>query len=67
MEIGKYIKELREEKGLSMQELAEKSGFKTRQSIGQIESGAKSPTLTTLQRIAEGLGMKINPEIFTNK
>ena len=59
MEIGKKIKLIREQKGLSMQELADLSGFKSRQSIEQIERSVSSPTITTLTRAAKGLGVKL--------
>lgn len=49
----------REERRLSQRELAERTGI-TQADISRMESGEANPTLDTLKRIAEGLGMSLN-------
>lgn len=49
------IKTLRKSQGLSQKQLGEKVGLE-RHSIGMIERGLASPSLPTLNRIAEALG-----------
>ncbi len=56
MNIGRTIKELRKEKGLSQQELAEAAGL-TQTSLSQIESGAKRPNPGTMKKICEYFGI----------
>ncbi len=58
-EIGKNIKKLREEKGLTQEELA----FfidSARNYVGCIERGEKHPSIKTLYKIAIALDTKIN-------
>ena len=52
------MKELREEKGISRQELCQKAGFH-RTYIGKIERGKKSPSLEAVEKIAEELDVSI--------
>jgi ribosome-binding protein aMBF1 (putative translation factor) len=53
------IAALREQKGLSQQELAKRMGT-SQQAISRIESGEyKGFTLKTLEKIAEATGMKV--------
>lgn len=52
MNIGKAIKELRNEKGLNQRELAAECGL-TQTSLSQIESGAKRPNPGTLKKLCE--------------
>jgi transcriptional regulator with XRE-family HTH domain len=54
MEIGNKIKELRIQKGLTQEELAEKTGLSTR-TIQRIENGEVDPRIYTLSSIAEAL------------
>jgi transcriptional regulator with XRE-family HTH domain len=56
--IGKRIKELREEKGITTIELAEKSGV-AQSTISQIENGKRNPSTGTAAKIAEALGVSI--------
>lgn len=51
---GKILKELREKKGLSQEELGFSSGYH-RTYISLLERGLKSPTLNTVFRLAEAL------------
>ena len=55
--LGKLTK-LRNEKGLTQKELAEKTG-KKQQTISEIERHEKSPTLTTLCQVANALDVDI--------
>lgn len=53
---GRAIKQQREAAGLSLRMLAERSGVSSSM-ISDIERGAKSPTVTTLVRLAQALGI----------
>jgi ribosome-binding protein aMBF1 (putative translation factor) len=55
---GKMIARIREEKGMSQEELAEKTGY-TLRNIGSIEVGKYSVTFDVLSKIADALGKKI--------
>lgn len=57
MSIGETIRVLRKRSDLSQAELAQQVGVWQTQ-ISQIESGATSPSLDLLQRIAQALGVK---------
>lgn len=52
------IAQLREKRGLSQRDLAEKTGFKQPQ-IARIESGDYLPTLETLWKLADVLGARV--------
>ena len=54
-EMGERVRLLREEHGLSQRELAERIGS-TQPAIARLEAGGVSPSLGTLERIAEALG-----------
>lgn len=58
IEVGKRLRSLRAESGLTLRQLAEKSGvaFTT---IQKIESGSISPTIGILMKVARGLQIKI--------
>ena len=52
------LKAAREEKDMTQQALAERSGI--RQSvISRLERGNGNPSVRTLQRLAEGMGMRL--------
>lgn len=51
------IKKIRTERGLSQQELAEKSGYTDRSSIAKIESGKVDLTQSKIKAIAKALGI----------
>jgi transcriptional regulator with XRE-family HTH domain len=51
------IRRLRREQGLTQQALAARAGT-SQATIAAYESGAKSPTLRTLQRLAKSLGLE---------
>jgi len=54
--IGERIRVLRGEKGLSLAALAERAGISVSY-LSEIERGAVYPSLATLKRLAEGLGV----------
>jgi len=56
MSIGNYIREKRLDVGLMQKELAEKCGL-THQAINFIEKGRNKPSIVTLRKIAEVLGI----------
>lgn len=56
--VGERIKKLREEKGVSLQELAGKTGY-TSALINQIENHMVSPPLGAMGKIASALGVNI--------
>lgn len=57
--IGQRIAELRKEKGLTQQDIAERTGIQ-RNHISRIEAGKYSVGFDTLQSIAEALGGRID-------
>ena len=57
--LGKRIKELRKQKGLTQEQLAELINLE-QNSISVIESGRNFPTLVTLEKIANILGVELN-------
>lgn len=48
----------RKERGLTQKELAERTGI-AQGDISKLENGSANPSLRTLRRLAEGMGMKI--------
>jgi transcriptional regulator with XRE-family HTH domain len=56
--IGQRIKELRSQRGLTLEEVAEKSGC-TPGFLSQLERNKAAPSITTLYSIAEALGVKV--------
>ena len=59
VKLGLQIKKIRESQNLTQQNLADKVGLHLTY-IGNIEIGAKRPSLETLFRIAEELGVKVS-------
>lgn len=57
-DIGRRIRAVREEAGLSQEKLAAKIGM-TRSNYARIERGATNITVETLVRIAKGLGVEV--------
>lgn len=53
--LGRAVKLLREQRGISVDELADASGI-TRERIGALEAGQLDPTYELLLEIAGGLG-----------
>ncbi len=57
--IGARVKALREAEGLSLRDLAERSGVSAPM-LSQVERGETSPTLTVATRIASGLELRLS-------
>lgn len=51
----------RKESGLTQKELSERTGI-AQSDISKLERGNANPSLRTLQRLAEGMGMKLKIE-----
>jgi transcriptional regulator with XRE-family HTH domain len=56
--VGQRIKELRQTRGLSLQDLSQKTGFSNAM-LSQIENHVISPSLGTLSKLAKALEMKM--------
>jgi len=56
--IGQRIRQAREQKGYTVQELAERTGIK-RPNLSRLEHGRHQPSLETLEKIAEALNIPI--------
>jgi transcriptional regulator with XRE-family HTH domain len=54
--VGGNVKRVRQEKGLTQEELAERSGF-SQQYISGLEQGRRNPTIVTLYELAVALGV----------
>lgn len=61
-EVGRKLRHFRNERGFSQEQVALSSGLNTN-SIGMIERGVKSPTIITLKRICDSLGITM-AELF---
>ncbi len=57
-EVGKRIVAARKERGMSQEQLSASSGI-DRSHMGFIEQGRRKPTLSTLVKIANSLGMSL--------
>jgi transcriptional regulator with XRE-family HTH domain len=57
--LGATLRQMRHERGLSQQALAERSGV-SRNFLAQVERGESRPTVATLTRIADGLGTTVS-------
>lgn len=57
-ELGQRIVEARKKKGMSQEQLASKSEI-DRSHMGFIEQGRRKPTLSTLYKIADTLGVSL--------
>ena len=54
--VGRNIRRVRREKGLTQEEFAERSGF-SQQYISGLERGERNPTIVTLYELAQALGV----------
>lgn len=59
MDVGKKIKSVRKRKGLTLQELSEKSGISAT-AISAIERNVSSPTVSTLAAVGKALGESLS-------
>ncbi|MCO5316188.1 MAG: helix-turn-helix domain-containing protein [Solirubrobacterales bacterium] len=57
--VGPRVRQLREDAGLSLRDLAERSGVSAT-TLSQVERGNSSPTLNVAERIASGLGLTLS-------
>ena len=64
-QFGKRVRDLREARGLSQEELAFKAGMH-RTYLGGIERGERNPSLKNIAAIAEALGVSLS-ELFRLK
>lgn len=64
MKVFERIRDIRKTKGLSQQEVADKMGI-DRAQYSRIETAKASPTLNSLERIAEALGVDL-ADLFTD-
>ena len=62
--VGENLRHLRRKCGLSLEQLAAKSGV-SRAMLGQIETGKSAPTINLLGRIAEALKVTV-PSLISN-
>ena len=60
--VGERIRNFRKEKGWSQEELADNANLHTTY-IGQLERGEKNPTLESIEKIANALGISLE-ELF---
>ncbi len=58
LELGARVRRLRKDRRLTRQRLSEESGLHYT-FVGAIERGERNPTLLTLQKLAQGLGVPL--------
>jgi transcriptional regulator with XRE-family HTH domain len=58
LNLGGRIKELRKQRGMTLKDLGEKTGFSPAM-LSQVENNIVSPSISTLWNFAEALGVKI--------
>lgn len=58
MSIGRNVRRIRKEKGFSIMDLKEKTGL-SKSTISDLENDKSSPTIDTLQKIADALGVDV--------
>ncbi len=56
--LGRRLKMLRKQRGLSQERLGKRAGLSGK-FIGEVERGEKSPSIDTLYRVAEALGVHL--------
>lgn len=54
--VGRNLKRIRVERGLTQEELAERSGF-AQQYISDVERGRRNPTIVSLWELAQAIGV----------
>jgi len=54
--VGRNLKRIRVERGLTQEELAERSGF-SQQYISDMERGRRNPTIVSLWELAQAIGV----------
>lgn len=63
-EVGRQLRELRRDRGLTLQQLAAHTGL-SRTSLTRIEAGTANPSVGTLKKVSGALGVSIG-DLFTN-
>ncbi|MFE7409425.1 helix-turn-helix domain-containing protein [Streptomyces laurentii] len=58
-ELGRAVRERREKSGMTQSHLARLSGLR-QPAVARFEAGGAMPTLPMLERLAAGLGMRLN-------
>lgn len=58
MALGRAVRAIREERGISQVQLAEATGFE-QSWISRVERGTRNPTWQNIARLAEGLGVGV--------
>src|SRR3990167_7975796 len=64
--VGKNLKRLRTERGLSLERLAQSSGV-SRAMLGQVELGQSAPTINVLWKMARALDVPFSALITSNQ
>lgn len=64
--LGRRLKELRMKKGLTQEELAEKTGLSVT-FVGLVERGINTPSLETCNKIARALGVTLDELFYFQK
>jgi transcriptional regulator with XRE-family HTH domain len=64
--LGERVRELRRGRGLTLEELAERSGV-SRAMISKVERGEKNPTLVVVAKVAEGLETTLSELLGTEE
>lgn len=57
-DVVRALRAARETRGLSLQDLSDRTGI-TRASLSLLENGHGNPTMTTLRRVADAIGVEI--------
>lgn len=61
-ELGRQVRELRVQQGLSQTELARRAGM-TQPAVARFEAGGTVPTLPVLERLARSLGVELTVKL----
>lgn len=61
-ELGRQVRELRVQQGLSQTELARRAGM-TQPAVARFEAGGTVPTLPVLERLARSLGAELTVQL----
>ncbi|NKZ06059.1 helix-turn-helix domain-containing protein [Actinomadura latina] len=62
-ELGRAVRERREELGLTQAELAERAGLQ-QPAVARFEAGGTMPTIPVLERYAAALAMQLNVQLL---
>ncbi len=61
-DLGRRVRELRVQQGLSQTELARRAGM-TQPAVARFEAGGTVPTLPVLERLARSLGVQLTVQL----